>query len=179
MLVIRKVLHSIIDDVTLSSQLPSNPALADLMLAFNSVIMDELLSEEIHLQEEVYPVSGDSLGVSLKDGMSHLPVKVQHRLLNTYLHKSETLQHFAHPRATDNHAAQSEEDILIEREERKLKHWLMRVKIIATISASVSLIILGAIVAIMVKDNKLPDNALVSTLMGAATEIIKVVFNSK
>lgn len=171
MFVIRAILHHVQDDVQLSDQIANDIALSDLMRSYNTVILEDFYDESVGPQEELFPVSGESFGVTIKDGIARLPVKVQHKLLNTYLQKggaSHLIQSYSR-----NSKAE------IEREERQLKNWVTKFKIVVTVIVSAGLIVAGAIVAIMVKDNKMPDNALVKTLMGTATEIIKVLFNSK
>lgn len=185
MLVIRKILNNIQDDTHLSKQLVTNPALADLIISYNGVLMDEVLDEtSTPLSEEVFPVTGDSLGITLKDGMSHLPLKIQHRLLNLYLHKSETLAPApaptqTHPTHTTNRDEEDEEDsTTTAREDRKLKRWLIKFCIIT------SMILVALVVVTMIflaiKNDKMPGNGeVISALMKSVTEVIKVLFNFK
>jgi len=196
MLVIRRILNNVLDDVILSKQLASNLALADLIINYNSVIMDDVLDDgSTPLSEEVFPVTGDSLGITLKDGMAHLPLKSQHRLLNLYLHKSETMvppgppltssepyspshQNHQHHHTDEDEEDAEEDSTTSAREDRKLKRWLIKFCIITSMVLVAMVVV--TMIFLAIKNDKMPGNGeVVSTLLKSVTEVIKVLFNFK
>lgn len=170
MRVIRTVLEHVKDELSLGKQTLWDGPLAELVIKYNE-------AAALHGMLQLYgfpEVTLDTLGQDFKFYMSKLPPEVKMGLLNGYLDRHGAPPLILRPPIND------EEEVIIAQEERRFKHLMLKIRTYgAIILVVLFFLILGAMIVLMVQDHKLPDNAIFGTLLTAATEIVKVMFNSK
>lgn len=173
MRVIRTVLQHVSDDLILGKQTLWDGPLAELVIKFNSAALAAGLNQRFGFTE----VTPDTLGRDFKFYMAQLPPESKMQLLEGYLERHGAPPLVLRP---PNSLPTEDEDLTLAQEERRLKHWMLKIRAYgAVVLVVLFFLILGAMIVLMVQDHKLPDNAIFGTLLSTATEIVKVLFNSK
>jgi len=162
MQLIDHVLVDVKNDLTIAEQMTRSHALLSLFSGLNNVI---LLRTNNLANEETLVVQLDT-GHYLKQRLMGLPASDQHRLLSLYLDKKgeDALQQ-----------SQVTPDDEVVREERKLKHWIVKASFIA--GCILICFTIGSITTILVNNHQLPSNEVLSTVMKTTVDIIKLIFS--
>jgi hypothetical protein len=193
MRLVELVLKKVKDDKHLTDQITQSKAIRELVTAYNNVALLPVASR--HRADDnttgLYTVGGETYGSDLKRYISYLPSADQLRLLNQYL------THFPHSNKgdvihedlddIDAAIADAEDDTaddpkpkVVEseaaREERKLRHWAIKVLIYACLFFAT--LVIGAMIAVMYHNHAMPDSAVFKTIMSTAVELIKILSGS-
>lgn len=189
MRVITHVLRGIDDENPLRTQLANSPATAELVNNYNTIAVVARAAED----ENLALVSGETYGQDLKRYVSLLPLRDAHRLLDQYLShfpnydkgdlvkergvtvpEQSVADHSSITAPTDHPSTPSLDDDT--KEDKQFHRWLA--KCVIVMAMCMVFIIVGVMIAI-VTHNHMADNAVFTTIMSTATEIIKILFTSK
>jgi hypothetical protein len=181
MRVVEHVLRKIRDDQHLAGQINDSDAVAELVKQYNSIALGNGAIQ----RTDLYVATGETYGSDFKRYITYLPASEQLRLLNHYL------SHFPMSAQGDVKREDGEEDkededeeekdkkptpydAQVAKEERQRRFWLLKTVVYSTLA--LMFILVGAMVAIMVHNHSMPDNALIKTFMETAIELIKILF---
>ncbi len=168
MRVVENILHRIKDDEHVGPAINEHESVAELVKGYNR----HALTNDFESRGGMYVVTGETYGVDLKRYIHQLPAVEQLRLLDNYL------KHFPDNSDGDELSTAAmvhivESDAV--REERRLKHWM--VKTIITFCLFSIFTLTGAVIAIMAHNKQTPDSVFIKTIMDTAAEVIKLLFS--
>ncbi len=152
MSLVEEVLKGIRDDRKLSEK--ESEAMTRLLDSYNEIAKDN---------DHIPNLTDDSTGADLKAGIAKASPPQQVELLRDYLINTHALTGVATPEDPDK------------AEKRRLRSWLIRFSAIA--GFVLTFILIGAISVVGYRAGAF-DNAVISTLMNTATEIIKLWYTN-
>ena len=188
------VLRKVKDDKHLTDQITQSKAIRELVNAYNRLAL-----QPIHAHQRaddntngLYTVGGETYGSDLKRYITYLPSADQLRLLNQYL---TNFPHYAKGDVThedlDNIDLVNEDDPNADveevqpkakpeseaaREDRKMRHWAIKVVIYACLFFAT--LVIGAMIAVMYHNHTMPDSSVLKAILSTAVELIKILSGS-
>jgi len=157
MSLVRAILRGIADDRPIDRHISIASPLRDLIEQYNKVAITD---------DNLPPITALSKGSELKEAIDKMDPEIQVKLLHKYSQSTKTL---------NEPTTYAEEPSKVE--ERKFKIWVAKIALLFV--SILMLVVIGAIIAISVKSGTIANEGLISTIMTAATEIIKVALGSK
>lgn len=181
------VLRKVKDDKHLTDQIASSKAICELVKNYNNIALRPPATRMRADDNDtgLYTVTGETYGSDLKRYISYLPSAEQLKLLNLYLthfpHSDkgdvihEELDDIDQIDAGDDPApAKPESDAA--KEDRKLRHWAIKVFVYAFLFFAT--LVIGAMIAVMYHNHAMPDAGVFKAVMSTATEVLKILFQS-
>ncbi len=164
MSLVQAVLKGIKDDRQIAAHLVVGTPLWTLIETYNKVAMND---------DNLPAIMSSTTGGEMKVAIGLMQPDVQVAILHKYCQSTKTLD--VHPVVPVVIPATNDETLRVE--ERKFKLYIA--KLFMTGLMILMFVVVGAVIAISVKNGELANEGLISTIMTTAGEIIKLIFSSK